>query len=255
MIPLQLLFNVYTDNKNYANRIFEDIVLAQQPAHLWYLIMIFNIFIMFRILEDKINKNGYLFNFTILSIIKVVSILIPNIYQISSSLQYLIYFYMGYVFSRESNNINNINLKFLFIFHLLLFNINYLILQNMPSNIIIKLVRLLTNTCIAIIGIMFLFILVSSLCNNEKVRKVIENNNVYKLVDKYNFQIYLLHQPIMLSMISLLKYNDIKPGIMFWILFGVTLIISLIMAILINNIKNRIKKYSNTLKNTYLGRV
>lgn len=53
MIPLQMIFSIYADEKSYIYRIINDTLLAQRPSHLWYLLMLFNLFIIFRIIEKK----------------------------------------------------------------------------------------------------------------------------------------------------------------------------------------------------------
>ncbi|MFR8869038.1 MAG: hypothetical protein ACLVIH_03620 [Paraclostridium sordellii] len=61
------------------------------------------------------------------------------------------------------------------------------------------------------------------------LNKIIKNKN-YKLINKHNFKIYLLHQPIMLSIISMMKRVDIMPEAFYLVLFLVSLIISILIS-------------------------
>lgn len=248
MIPIQMLFEVYTDRKTFFIRVLEEIILSNRPAHLWYLIMLFNLFVIFRLFEKQINKRGYLFNFAMFSVLKVFSVIIPNIYQISAVFQYGLYFYMGYTLCREAKKIKDIrlNLNILFIIHFILFNLNYFILQNLEGHIYIKLIKLSINIIISMVGIMYIYILGIRICNNDIYQKI-QDNKMYNLIDKYNFEIYLLHQPIMLSIIEILKNYNIKPMEMYFTLFMVTLIVTLILAMIVSKINIYIKNRKRTL--------
>ncbi|MFQ9309614.1 MAG: acyltransferase family protein, partial [Paraclostridium sordellii] len=126
MIPLQTFFSVYKDKEVFiVDKSINYILFAQKPGHLWYLLMLFNLFIIFRIIEKLLNKNNIVFNLLILEIISMVSIKLPNIYYISSAFAYLIYFYIGYILCRNIDKIKisliNNNKKYL-IANILLFN-------------------------------------------------------------------------------------------------------------------------------------
>ena len=77
MIPIQIMFNVYMDNESFLYRIVYDLLLSKKPGHLWYLIMLFNVFVIFRIIEEKIKQNSYTRNLVFLSIINIASVFIP----------------------------------------------------------------------------------------------------------------------------------------------------------------------------------
>ncbi len=244
MIPLQTLFNVYTDDISIANRMIVGILLSKQPAHLWYLVMLFNIFIIFRVFESRIRDNKYYINITLLIILNVISVLVPNVYQLSNVLRYLIYFYIGYIINENFESIKSIKLSIVFLIHMFLFNIYYFIIDNISMNIPMKLTLWILQIVISISGIAYLYISVNVLLKSKNIDSRITNSRIYNVINKYNFYIYLLHQPIMLSIISVLRNIDIKPIFMYTILFILTLGLTVLIAIVIDNYK---KKYKSLL--------
>lgn len=251
MIPIQMIFNVYKDgDRSYINRVIFDIVLAKRPAHLWYLIMLFNIFIIFIFIEKYTKTNKYITNILLLLFISIVSIKIPNVYQISSTFKYLLYFYIGYIIC-EDNNIKQKLIKnkdTFFILHILVFNIMYFFINTNSENIIIKIITVVVTPILSIFAIGWIYVYVIQLYNKNIYVKII-NNKFYKLIDKHNFNIYLVHQPIMLSLISILKNIALSPSVLYIILFTITLFISIIASVLILTINKYINKINYKISN------
>ncbi|MCR1849934.1 acyltransferase [Paeniclostridium sordellii] len=235
MIPLQTFFSVYEDKESFiVDKAIKYIILAQRPGHLWYLLMLFNLFIIFTIIEERLNRNSVVFNLVILEIISMISIKLPNTYYISSAFYYLIYFYIGYILCRNVHRVKRTlinNSKKYLIANILLFNINYILINYIKVyGILTKLVILFLNSIIAILAIICLFTYTLKLADNRyMLNKIIKNKN-YKLINKHNFKIYLLHQPIMLSIISMMKRVDIMPEAFYLVLFLVSLIISILIS-------------------------
>lgn len=183
----------------------------------------------------------------------IVTTKIPNIYHISSSIQYLIYFYIGYIFSRNIEqfieHLKKYNLIY-FTTHFILFNINYFLINNMNiQNILYKVSYLILNKIIAIIGIVYLFsYLIKLFNNNDKIIKI-KKNKLYNFIDKHNFNIYLIHQPIMLSLIAVVKMVNINPVVLYLLLFGLTLILLVMISVVVVKFKNySIKSRKEKLK-------
>lgn len=248
MIPIQMIFDIYKDGeKSYISRVFFETILAKRPAHLWYLLMLFNIFIIFIFVEKYIKSNKYIINILLLFFISIASIKIPNLYQISSSFKYLIYFYIGYIICENKNNIkdNLIKNKNIFlILHILVFNIMYFSIDNNSENIVLKIITIIITPVLSIFALVWIYGYIMKLYDNKNNYKKIINSKLYKLIDKYNFNIYLVHQPIMLSIISIFTNVKISPIELYIILFTITLSISIIVSRLILEIN----KYINNIK-------
>lgn len=245
MIPIQKIFRVYSDNESFIYKVVNGILLGRSPAHLWYLLMMFNLFIIFRLIEKYLG-NKYKLNIIIMSLISVGSIVLPNFYRIQQSLSYLIYFYIGYIFSE---NIESIRFKLklgkvqYLLLHLFIFNFSYFVINKITVDLIyIKVFKLILSQITAILAVGGIFGILLCLSNNSKIIKLI-NNRIYFNVNKYNFSIYLLHQPIMLSIISIVRYVNIKPIFLYLLLFILTLCISIEISKLIERL-NIYLKYS-----------
>lgn len=255
MIPIQMIFKIYTDNYSFLYRVINEILLERRPAHLWFLLALFNIFIIFYFIESILNKRCTMLNFVILSLIGVASCKFPSVYQIGSSFRYLVYFYMGYVFYQNINSIkNNIQVKtYLFLFHFLLFNIQYFVLSNIDINTIyFKTFKFLFNQVVSMLGVAYMFMCIYNLCQDNKMIKKVMQNKIFKLIYQNKFYMYLVHQPIMLSILVRIKSINIKPITVFILLFWSTFFISLLLSACITKVKNNLLKFSK--KKTYANR-
>ncbi|MEG2917972.1 MAG: acyltransferase [Clostridium sp.] len=248
MIPVQMIFNVYQDNTPFISRAINEIILARRPTHLWYLLMLFSLFILFKIIENTINKNNYIVNLLIFTLVYIASYDITRMYgayYITFSLKYLIFFYMGYILSRNIDKIKVTPIKIItyFVAHLALFNIKYFSLFNINlSPKYNKLFNILTIEAISILGIIFMFYFALYICKSDLVINKITNNKLYKLINECNFDIYLFHHPIMLSIIALMKNVNISPKMLFVFLSITTLILSIMVSKLVTYGKHMLFK-------------
>lgn len=86
MIPIQMLFNVYKDKQSFLERVVNGILIAKNPAHLWYLLMLFNLFLIFYFIEKFIDMKKYIVNFIIFFIWDIRHI---NLLKIKKVLKFL----------------------------------------------------------------------------------------------------------------------------------------------------------------------
>lgn len=240
MIPVQMIFRVYKDNHSFLYKVINGILLTKQPAHLWFLLALFNIFLIFYCIEDNFKNRNIILNFLLLALINIISYKMPSIYGIRSSLQYLIYFYMGYIFCQYIDYIKYYakNKKYLFVLHLLLFNIQYFLLNTMNINTIyFKVLVGVVGQMISIMGISYIFMYIYKLSGTDVMVNKITRSKTYNIINKNKFYIYLVHQPIMLSLLTIIKSSNIKPIIVVNLLFWVTLFISILLAMFFNKTK------------------
>ncbi|EYE87687.1 hypothetical protein Q428_12050 [Fervidicella metallireducens AeB] len=182
MLPIKMVFYLDNNRAPYFKRVLNEILLAKVPSHLWFILMLFNLFIIFYFVEKYLNKNNIVVNIFILFIVSILSIKLPNIYQISQSLQYLLFFYIGYSFYKYRDVIISIKNKWIlfFIVHSVIFNIAYFIINNLKLSgtklIGLKLFSLTYDKFIAFFGITFIFTLIEFLLNKQE-------NTSHKLVN------------------------------------------------------------------------
>lgn len=237
MLPIYMIFHLDKVSSTYLKRAINEIILANDTRHLWFVLMLFNLFIIFYLIEKYLNKNRITADLSILLIISILSVKLPNIYQISQSLQYLLFFYMGYIFYKHRDKVNALKDKVIWflIAHLSIFNFDYFIINNfnVSSNNVIymKLFNLLVDKITAFLGIVFVFAMVQFLfTKRESKLHRLNSNKLFKNICMYNYFIYLVHQPIMLVILKVIRNIPIKPIIVYNILFWSTLFISLNLA-------------------------
>lgn len=257
MLPIQMIFHMDNISSSYFKRVLNEIILANKPRHLWFILMLFNLFIIFYLIENYLNRNKIISNLLILFVISILSVKIPNIYQVSQSVQYLLFFYIGYIFYRYKKIINTTKDKFLifFIAHILLFNFDFFKIDRLSEQgnyiIYIKLFKLLSDKVIALVGVVSIFELVQFLFSKryDKVHRLM-GSKLFREISNNSFFIYLVHQPIMLIILKEIRNMPIKPIIVYNILFWITLMISLGVTNIYNTI---IKKFLFcTKKNIHL---
>ncbi|MDU1413997.1 MAG: acyltransferase [Clostridium sp.] len=251
MIPIQMIFEIDNISTPYMSRIFSEIFLGKTPRHLWFLLMLFNLFIIFYLLENIFKKNKVYINFIVLFLLSVIAVKIPNFYQVSGSIQYMLFFYLGYV-AYNHNKLKTIYINksmwIIIISYILLFNINYFIIGkyiSLSSNtIVVKVLDYSIDKIISILGVMSIYLFINNLKNKnyERLERVCKSKLIFK-INNLSFLIYLIHQPIMLIVLKKISLLDISPFTVYTTLFWVTLIVSIILSdlylLLIGKVKNR----------------
>lgn len=92
---------------NIINNIISSI-LGLNTGHLWYLLILFNIFIIFYLYESFMLNKKYsiVLNLILFSILYISLGFFTNILQINRAIQYSIFFYLGYEFFRSKDKLN-----------------------------------------------------------------------------------------------------------------------------------------------------
>lgn len=255
MVPVQMIFNIYSDNEGYFYKVFNEILLANMPGHLWFLLALFHMSIIFYLIEKYLNRKNIDFNPVIvvilLSFIGFLTRNIPNIYQIQSSIEYSIYYYIGYIFSGNIEYIreNVDKRKYVLLLHFLFFNIQHLSLNTIRNKkIYIMGFKFIFKQIISILGVTFMFIYSLKFCENTERLKKIINNEIVKLIDDNKFYTYLLHQPVLKVVLVNIGNLDIRPFTVVNILFWPTLIISAFLARIIKRVKGVLSTFFNDFR-------
>lgn len=247
MIPVQMIFNIYSDNESFFYKVVNEILLANMPGHLWFLLALFNIFMIFYLVEEYVNKKSIIFNkkgivinFIILICIGFFTRNIPNFYQFQSSLEYFVFFYMGYVFSEYFEDIRNYveKRRYVLFIHSAFFNIHYFLLNSIKNSALwFKGVRFLFRKITSMLGVTFMFMYSLKFCEDTERLDKFMNNSIIKLIDNNKFYTYLFHQPVLKIVLVNIGDIDISPFVVVNILFWSTLAISLLLAVVTKKIK------------------
>lgn len=208
LIPIRIFVNWYSNDTSISLETVK-IILGLDVGHLWYILMNFNLLIIFFIFRKFIGRNKISTNvilFLILNYSTIIIDILPfrNVLQLSKTIYFMMFFYLGYIFIKEKEKINKfINkdkwLIFLLI-HFILFTIN--IKVTYYNIIIIKIIKLICT----IFGILSVYTISLKLLDSKIVY-----SRVYLNLNKFNFQYYLLHEPLMyIVLFYIMKTNLIK---------------------------------------------
>lgn len=254
VLPIRIMTNYkgYYGN-NAFEIIYKYIITGVDVGHLWYLLAIFEIFIVFYLFESVINKIGVPASFIIIACANIISFKFPNIFQISSSIHYFMFFYLGYlirryeqIFTYEFKGKNNIVL----IVTLFILQFIFLIVSIKISNSTIIGTLTKNSMCLLsnISATIFYFLVLSSISFKYKS---LNNNRILKFLDKESFAIYLFHSPLIYIVLKYVVNKNISPFLVVPSMFTIILFVSLGISYLIK--KTRVLKFiiggSSTKKN------
>lgn len=249
----------YTIGMAYGN-IFSNMksfILGLNTGHLWYLLMLFNTFILFYLYEKFILNKKYsiILNLILFSILYISSGFFTNIFQINRAIQYSIFFYMGYEFFRSKDKLRlkleKLKTKNILIIIPILIAISLVLIlvsKMKLSNIMLSKLFSLINVVIAIVCITICYLIVYLI--NNRMKNAIIRGKIDKLInsiEKYSFNIYLLHEPIIFIVLYFIASKYINPTI----LVMVCLSISVSVSILISVIYMKIKRFCNNREITF----
>lgn len=190
----------------------------------WFLPTLFLMFLAAPIIKSILNKNLVYLNIVFLLFLIVVEYIFPRnilILNISGTIQYLKYFYLGCLFCKYSLYIN----KYLFskgIYSILYFILLFpypLLLEMSPYHIY--------YFAFSIIGIFFMY----SMGNN----KTIQQSKWLNYYAKYTYQVYLLHWFFGVAVRVFFQYGFINYYYSYLFMFIGGVILPIFVAIIIRN--------------------
>ena len=253
-IPIKYIIGM--TEGNIINNI-KSFILGLNTGHLWYLLMLFDIFIIFYLYEKFILNKKYsiILNLILFSILYISSGFFTNIFQINRSIQYSIFFYLGYEFFRSKDKLRlkleQLKTKNILIMIPILIAISLVLIlvsKMKLSNIMLSKLFSLINVVIAIVCITICYLIVYLI--NNRMKNTIIRGKIDKLINgigKYSFNIYLLHEPIIFIILYFIASKYINPTI----LVMVCLSISVSVSILISVIYMKIKRLCNNREITF----
>ena len=232
-------------------------ILGLNTGHLWYLLMLFDIFIIFYLYEKFILNRKYsiVLNLILFSILYISSEFFTNIFQINRAIQYSIFFYLGYEFFRNKDKLTLKLEKFkpkniLIIIPILTAISLVLILVSKIrlSNIMLSKLFSLINVVAALVCITICYLIVYLI--NNRMKNIIIKDKIDKLINvigKYSFNIYLLHEPIIFIVLHFISSKYINPNVLVMLCLSISVSISILISI----IHIKIKEQWNNKKVTF----
>lgn len=207
-IPIKWIVG-YFGNYSLMWAYVQSLVFIISPGHLWFLWVLFVINLFFYYLASKSKLNWrVLFCLVLLNFVSLCGI---GWFQIFRLLEYPLYFYLGYIFEvgglrkkviscfrQTSQNKQIIMTLMTFIFTILMIVFTRFIV--MP-NLILHLIGIVQ----ALIGSAFMFLI----SMNFAISADFLQGHLYKISKKWNFSIYLYHEPLQFLLLWILAKTDV----------------------------------------------
>ena len=225
----------------------KSFVLGLNTGHLWYLLMLFDIFIIFYLYEKFILNKKYsiILNLILFSILYISSGFFTNIFQINRAIQYSIFFYLGYEFFRSKDKLilklEKLKSKSILIMTPILIAISLVLIlvsKMKLSSIMLSKFFSLINVVIAMICITICYLIVYLI--NNRMKNIILKEKIDKLINiigKYSFNIYLLHEPIIFIVLYFIASKYINPTILVMVCLSISVSLSMLISVIYMKIK------------------
>ena len=214
--PVMCLWN-FTE-KTYIRYLIDNIFLLGDSRHLWFLVVLFEIFILCSMLIPK----GWYHSVLLIGMfcLSCISGKVPDIFQLSNVCYYLLFFFVGYEINNRYKTVvkilmNPIVIVLLFSLLLVLFNINI-----RP----IKVIKALLG-----IGV---FVGITGFCKPQ----ISCNSKIYKL-NKNGFGIYIFHPIIIYLLYYYFGRYDISSVLLFVLISILSYGISYLITSFIRNLR------------------
>lgn len=218
LLPIRVYLGIEENLWSFFMKFF---VLLIGPHHLWYIVMIFNVYIIFDFFEDKIYNKKFLVMIVVFLLFNYVGGYIPNVFQLGNTFKYILYFYLGYSFQRYKNRIKHPQRSLLFVFFLFVLTLIFFFFIHSDLSKHNSVFLYLLQIVGAITGVIMLYYL-SELFSNLRV----SNLSFIRKIGKDSFGIYLFHQGIIYVFVFWLQNFSIAPYLFVGLLFIATLFFS-----------------------------
>ena len=188
----------------YIVSIIKNFILCIDNRHLWYVVVLFSIFVIMRILGDKLDGNkiciaAILFLFAIIPSIPVL-----NYLKINKTLHMLLYFYIGYLLINNKyigkGGKNSIIMSV--ISFICTFSFWFLSISIDRSSILNKELVIIINQIASISGIIMMYELSQLIFDSQLLE-----NTIVKHILKNSYGIYLFHPMIIYVMTYYMSSN------------------------------------------------
>ena len=228
VVPVQYFFFRYELKEIISNFLF-----AMSPNQLWFIIMLFDVFLIFWPLSDFLAKHD------LLGIIAVICLyvcglvgrmLLPNVFQLWTALSYMPLFWLGFKLRQYGTGIL---MKIPAIVWVIVSVLLYTLTRHLSGmeGVLWKLLSLGFTFVTNVVGAMMAFVVLQKIAS-----KVRWNNRVFSFFSKRSMPVYLLHQQVIYFFIYWLN-GSVNPYLNAVVNFVFSLGISLLAATLLMKFK------------------
>lgn len=208
--------------------LFKRYILGLAPNQIWFLWMLFWVFIISWPFVRFFHKPiGYIIIFALYILGNFGGKIIPNYFQIWTGCEYVLFFWIGYIFYI---NLDRIRFDWkssalCVILALFLYLEYYYIVRYLEiSRIIILAIKMFVN----ISGAIACFVLLQSITNYFKL----ENSIIIKVFNGKTMVIFLFHQQLIYVLIYIMNGNNINPWIQTFLHFFMSTLFGYLMSVI-----------------------
>lgn len=218
VIPIQGYFFHYN-----VKNIFYNYILAVSPGQLWFLVMLFDVFVLFWPFSDFFRQHGWLGAIVVLSMYGVGflgSLFATNVFMIWTALRYMPFFWLGFKLCQHGSRCVRKIPAVLWFIASILTNAFAQYLDGLDTNFF-KLLKIFFSFASCVIGAIMAFVVL------QKLADVIKwDTKVFKFFSERSMGVYLLHQQIIFVCIYWLN-GLVHPYLHVAINFIVSTVVSL----------------------------
>ncbi|MBT8272668.1 MAG: acyltransferase [Bacteroidia bacterium] len=208
-------------------------------GHLWFLLMMFILFLMFYNFEDFFKKKlKFGFGISLLLYALVLPMHYIEMNPFAHVFKYFIFFYLGYVFLiHHAAVISFLKGKaiWLFIAHAVLFTVYFYVLKNSDGILLISLVKQ-GLLILSLLSLGFIYSFLDDLF--KKLNDFLTTcRPQIKLINKNSYYIYIFHQPILQLFFGIALVQKLPITVVVISSFIVAVLLSLLLSILVQKTK------------------
>lgn len=229
VIPSSVYFFAYD-----IKTIIKKYILAIAPSQLWFLVMLFDVFIIFWVLTKFFVKYDLL-GFEVALMLYVGGMcgayILPNIFSIWTACRYVLFFLIGFKLRQHGTEIiKGISLYIWIVADVVTFIITQYL--DTADGVVLKFVSKLSELVLYIIGAVMIFVVLL------KIAECIEwqDNKWFMYLKKYAMPIYLFHQQVIYFLIEWLN-GKVSAILNVMLNFVGALIISIFISCLVMRFK------------------
>lgn len=206
--------------------VFRNYVLAEAPSQLWFLVMLFDVFAIFWPLSGFFQKHNYLGALVALGMYGcglVGSLILPNIFNVWTALQYIPLFWIGFKLRQYGAAVIRRIPAFLWLVaDIVLFG--FMQFLGGFESVAVKLLLIGLDFVLKVVGACMSFVVL------QKIADAVNwNGRVFAFVSKSSMAVYLFHQQIIYFFLYWLN-GYLYPGVHVIINFIGAMAISLLLA-------------------------
>lgn len=228
VVPIHIYFYGIGD-------IIDKYVLGISPDQLWFLLMLFWVVTIFWIISDVAIYKPILAA-VIACALHILGMFVPNYFSLGRGLQYILYFYTGFLirkYKSENKMLYKIPSFIYFITNFLLF-IGVQTLKDREV-VVIKILVFVMNVLLNITGAIGAFVILQRLAN-----KFLVKNKIICFLSKHSMVIYLVHQQLIYFTNGWFN-GVVSPVILVFLNFSFSLLVSVLFSVLMH--KTRITRF------------